>query len=371
MEENMTLILGLYAAGLAVSGLLFAYRLGKAGEKRLCALIGMILGLPLAYAGAKLFFLLHNAGLDLRNWSAETMFLPRWEELSFAGGCLGFVLGIRVAAGILRVPGGKALDLFAVSPVDGSKQVLYHETYPTWLDWIEGMLFTDNGLYMVRAFETGWQQIYFLGYDGTVRRLTDGPNWRIDLVRAEKDGTVYFTAQRDDLHIRQALYKVSPKGVITPLTDESLNVAGVQFSPDGKYFVAQTSSLAVPTQVRVYQTSKPSVNWLVADQKGPDYDAAKYSLGKLVTITNDGFEFPGILYYPKDFDPSKKYPVHVDIYGGPDSPQVTDRWVAPSRFAWYAENGIIERTDRRLPRFRPQRPRRPGLHLQAACDGGN
>ena len=89
-------------------------------------------------------------------------------------------------------------------------------------------------------------------------------------------------------------------------------------------------------------TSKPSVNWLVADQKGPDYDAAKYSLGKLVTITNDGFEFPGILYYPKDFDPSKKYPVHVDIYGGPDSPQVTDRWVAPSRFAWYAENGIIE-----------------------------
>ena len=54
------------------------------------------------------------------------------------------------------------LDLFAVSPVDGSKQVLYHETYPTWLDWIEGMLFTDNGLYMVRAFETGWQQIYFL-----------------------------------------------------------------------------------------------------------------------------------------------------------------------------------------------------------------
>ena len=114
MEENMTLILGLYAAGLAVSGLLFAYRLGKADEKRLCALIGMILGLPLAYAGAKLFFLLHNAGLDLRNWSAETMFLPRWEELSFAGGCMGFVLGIRVAAGILRVPGGKALDLFAV-----------------------------------------------------------------------------------------------------------------------------------------------------------------------------------------------------------------------------------------------------------------
>ena len=114
MEENITLILGLYAAGLAVSGLLFAYRLGKAGEKRLCALLGMILGLPLAYAGAKLFFLLHNAGLDIRNWSAESIFQPQWEELSFAGGCLGFTLGIWTAAKILHVRGGKALNLFAV-----------------------------------------------------------------------------------------------------------------------------------------------------------------------------------------------------------------------------------------------------------------
>ena len=234
------------------------------------------------------------------------------------------------------------LDLYAVSPVDGSKNVLYHEHYPTWLDWIEGMLFTEKGLYMVRAFETGWQQIYFLGYDGTVRRLTDGPNWRVALVRAEKDGTVYFTAQRDDLHIRQALYKVSPKGVITPLTDESLNATGVQFSPDGKYFVAQTSSLAVPSQLRVYQTSKPSKNWLVADQKGPDFDASKYSLGKVITIENEGFVLPGIIVFPKDFDPAKKYPVHVDIYGGPDSPQVTDRWAAPTRYAWYQQNGIIE-----------------------------
>ena len=234
------------------------------------------------------------------------------------------------------------LDLYAVSPADGSKSVLYHETYPTWLDWIEGMLFTEKGLYMVRAFETGWQQIYFLGYDGTVRRLTDGPNWRVSLVRAEKDGTVYFTAQRDDLHVRQALYKVSPKGVITPLTDESLNVAGVQFSPDGKYFVAQTSSLSVPTQLRVYQTSKPSKSWLVADQMTPNYEAMRSALGQIVTITHDGFTLPGVIYYPTDFDPAKKYPVHVDIYGGPDTPQVTDRWSPPGRNSWYAQHGIIE-----------------------------
>ena len=234
------------------------------------------------------------------------------------------------------------LDLYAVSPADGSKSVLYHEYYPTWLDWIDGMIFSEKGLYMVRSFETGWQQVYFLGYDGAVKRLTDGPNWRVSLVRAEKDGTVYFTAQRDSLHVREALYKVSPKGVITALTDESLSVAGVQFSPDGKYFAAMTSSLGAPPQLRVYQTSNPSKNWLVADAAGPDFRASDYSLGQIVSIVHDGFELPGVIYYPKDFDPSRKYPVHVDIYGGPDSPQVADRWASPQRYAWYAENGIIE-----------------------------
>ena len=234
------------------------------------------------------------------------------------------------------------LDLYAVSPLDGGKKVVYHEFYPTWLDWIDGMLFSEKGLYMVRSFETGWQQVYFLSYDGQVRRLTDGPNWRVSLVRAEKDGTVYFTAQRDPLHVREALYKVSPKGVITALTDENLSVAGVQFSPDGKYFVAMVSSLEVPTQLRVYQTSKPSKNLLVADMAGLDFRPEDFPLGKMVSIVNDGFELPGILYLPKDFDPAKKYPVHVDIYGGPDSPQVADRWSSPVRYAWYLDHGIIE-----------------------------
>lgn len=114
MEGNNTLIFCLYAAGLALSGLLYAYCLGRQGNKRLCALSGMILGLPLAYAGAKLFFLLKHMGLDIGSWTAETVFSAAWEEFSFAGGCIGFTLGIWTAAKILRIPGGKALDLFAV-----------------------------------------------------------------------------------------------------------------------------------------------------------------------------------------------------------------------------------------------------------------
>ena len=241
------------------------------------------------------------------------------------------------------------IDLYAVNATDGSKRHVYNETYKTWLNWFDGVIFTDNGLYMAREFETGWQQIYYLSYDGaTFRRLTDGPNWNVSIIRVdEKKGDVYFTAKRDAV-AKQALYKVDKKGVITALTDPAYNAAGVSFSPDGKYFAASLSNVTTPTFISIFPSSGKNIRKgrIVADMKGSEYDPSKYALGSLVSITTeDGFDLPGMIVYPKDFDASRKYPVHVDIYGGPNTPLVRDRWVTPnSSNQWYSENGIIQIT---------------------------
>ena len=241
------------------------------------------------------------------------------------------------------------LDLYAVNPSDGSRRHVYNETYKTWLNWIYSAIFTDKGLYMVREFETDWQQIYFLSYDGSeFRRLTDGENWNVNIVKVDdRKGDVYFTARRDAV-ARQALYKVDKKGGITALTDTLYNASGVSFSPDCKYFVASYSNVTTPTQIGIFPVSGKNVGKpvVVEDMKGPDYDPAKYALGKLVFMTTeDGFRLPGMIVYPKNFDPSGKYPVHVDIYGGPDTPMVRDRWVTPNPDnQWYSENGIIQIT---------------------------
>ena len=266
------------------------------------------------------------------------------------------------------------IDLYAVNVADGSKRHVYNETYKTWLNWFDGVVFTDKGLYMAREFETGWQQIYFLSYDGKeFRRLTDGPNWNVSIVRVdEKKGDVYFTAKRERV-AKQALYKVDKKGKIWALTHPDYNATGISFSPDGKYFVASYSNLQTPDRIGIFQTKggwesdgyysvcAPGYgrigpdylrtrfhpeHLVVADRKGPDYVSSKYALGEIFTIlTDDGLRLPAVIVYPKDFDETKKYPVHVDIYGGPDTPLVRDRWVMPTAAnQWYSENGIIQIT---------------------------
>ena len=239
------------------------------------------------------------------------------------------------------------LDLYALDPSNGSRRHVYNETYKTWLNWIYSAIFTDKGLYMVREFETDWQQIYFLSYDGTdFRRLTDGPNWNVNIIRVdEKKGDVYFTAKRDAV-AKQALYKVNRKGNITALTDPAYNAVGIVFSPDGKHFVASYSNITTPTRIGVFSASGKPSEYPVADMKGPDYISSKYALGELVYMTtDDGLRLPGLIVYPKGFDPSRKYPVHVDIYGGPDTPLVRDRWITPNADnQWWSDNGIIQIT---------------------------
>ena len=72
------------------------------------------------------------------------------------------------------------IDLYAVNVADGSKRHVYNETYKTWLNWFDGVVFTDRGLYMAREFKTGWQQIYFLSYDGKeFRCVMNGLSWYV------------------------------------------------------------------------------------------------------------------------------------------------------------------------------------------------
>lgn len=238
------------------------------------------------------------------------------------------------------------LDLFAVSAETGSLKQIYHEQYPTWLDFMDGITFSEKGLYMARSFETGWEQIYFLSYDGlTLRRITDGTNWNVSIVRVEeRKGNVYFTANRDS-DVRTTLYKVDRRGRVTALTDTSYSVSGVEFSADGRTFDATLSNMRTPGRKVRVSVSDPRRITLISDNAPSDFAPSSLPLPEVMYMTtSDGFKLPAAISYPKEFDPSVRYPVVMEIYGGPGTEYVRDIWrdrnVTPMR-KWFYENGFI------------------------------
>ena len=234
------------------------------------------------------------------------------------------------------------LRLYSVDAEKGKLETIYKEEYPTWVNWMDDMLFASDGLYMVRDFETLWQQIYFLSYDGkTFTRLTDGINWRISLVKLnEKTREVYFTSHRDsDVH--SCLYKVNAEGKITLLSDPMKNVDRVEIADDFKSYSITLSDInsqpvtyhyKVGRRGKITETSVEKSE-MELPQDRPVKDIVYLSL-------EDGTRIPASVALPKDFDSSKQYPLVMEIYGGPD---VNDRWRGISdRDMWYYNNGIIK-----------------------------
>ena len=266
------------------------------------------------------------------------------------------------------------LNLFAVDAETGAKRLIYNEKYPTWVDWFESMEFGRNGLYVARRFETGWDQIYFISYDGkTVKRLTDSHLWSATVLNAdEKRGKLYFSAKIDGAPrvsvfsvdiprialqssvpsktAGKAPAKKSPEkfGTLTVLTPLQFNAAGVNFAEDALSFTAYISNSTTPTQVVRYRLKNGKVlnSRVLRDLTPEGYKAEDYALPQLITMTtHDGFTLPAMVTYPKGFDPSgkTKYPVVMEIYGGPDTPYVRDQWRAPNAAnQWFSENGIIK-----------------------------
>ena len=233
------------------------------------------------------------------------------------------------------------LELFAVSASDGSLREVYREEYPTWVEWIDDMLFTDDGFYMARNFETGWEQIYFLGYDGSLTRLTDGENWDIRLLRTDGKGRVWFTAKRDS-RLHPALYLLDRKGRVTALTDPELYVEGVQFSEDGKSFTAYVSTARTPKLRISGRSDRLDCEPLPQETETSAEGGAPAPYPEIVKIENDGFELYALMSLPEDFDPSRKYPVVMQLYGGPGTPYVRDIWKnRDASDEWCYRNGVI------------------------------
>lgn len=241
-------------------------------------------------------------------------------------------------------------NVYAVNPRTGYKSKVYTEHQDTWIDWMNEMLFSDDGIYIVRDFDM-WQQVYFMSYDGSkFTKLTDGENWSVSLLKVSKK-YLFFTAKNYS-KTRTDLYRITLRNKkVERVSYGEYNFERILISDDDRNITAIASNAVTPSflvniSIPASGNLRSAVKTVLADSKGKDFDKYAIALPEIHNYTTrDGYEIPYSVIWPIDMDKTKKYPVHVDIYGGPDNPQVRDRWVDVSMAnQWWANHGVIQVT---------------------------
>ncbi len=243
------------------------------------------------------------------------------------------------------------LEILAADATTGKSRVFYDETNDYYIDITDDWHFLEDGKrFLMTSEKSGYNHIYLYNLDGSlVKQLTDG-QWDVTKVYGFDGKEVYFQAAKKSSVERQ-IYAVNLKGQMREVIGrEGTNQA--RFSNDFSYLININSSITQPRQFELY-TNKGKLVRVLEDNHEFAEKLKTFNLGekKLLKISDPAFVLPNgeqvemdawqIL--PPDFDPSKKYPVLIYVYGGPGHQTVNNAW-ADSDFWWMqllAQHGII------------------------------
>ena len=235
--------------------------------------------------------------------------------------------------------------IYGTNPGTGKKRLVYEEHQPSWVDLdMDGRIdfLNSNKGFIIKSDKDGWLHLYLYGMDGKLKnRLTEG-RWQVTNVLRinEDDGVLFFTA-RKEASTRTDLYRVKLSGKeLTRLTFGEYT-HNVNLSPEGSYFITTYSNVSTPTKMALCN-EKGKVLRELGDVRGKEFDNYELAKTELVAVkTPDGYNLPATITLPLDLDPSKKYPVLISIYGGPNAGTVSDRWAGIGG-QWWALEGLIQ-----------------------------
>ena len=207
----------------------------------------------------------------------------------------------------------------------------------TFLPW-------DSSKFLFQSQRDGYRHLYL--YDlkkGRSTQLTSGKWVVMELMGFNEKAKSVIIASNEISPIQRNLFAIDVKSGRRTLLDNGRGYHSGELSASGQWLRDSYSEPDVPRVIAVTNTQKPSPKTLfTAENPWKDYNMPEYSCGKLKTA--DG---QTDLYYrmvkPVDFDPTKKYPTVIYVYGGPHAHNVDARWHYGSRSweTYMAQKGYL------------------------------
>jgi dipeptidyl-peptidase-4 len=211
-------------------------------------------------------------------------------------------------------------------------RTLFEESDERWTEPETGPMFLPESTteFLWLSERDGFMNLYLYKTDGTLVKQLTHFKWVVkEVLGFDGKGThVYLSGTGVDPRDTH-LFKVNIRsGKATKLTVETGTHRG-QLSGDGMYLLDNFSSITTPRKINLLTTRNGKVQ-NVFTAKNP---LEEYTVGMTDFITlkaEDGTDLYGKIIKPHDFDPEKKYPVLVYVYGGPHAQLVTNSWGAGS-----------------------------------------
>jgi len=217
----------------------------------------------------------------------------------------------------------------------GASKAIQSESDPAWIDvktmWNDGdpsgWDWINNGKeFLWLSEKDGWRHIYKIDLNGKETLITKDA---FDVIKPEffdvPNKLIYFSASPKNA-AQEYLYKVSlDGGKAERITPEVYNGSNkYTISPNGKLAIFNNSSVDGVSAGTVI--SLPDHKELVAAKRSAKADPAKSKAEFFQITTQDGVTLDGWVVKPKNFDPTKKYPIVFTVYGEPGSQTVTDNF---------------------------------------------
>lgn len=242
------------------------------------------------------------------------------------------------------------LNTYAVNPLNGSKRLYMHEEQKTWID-LDGasdrIRFLQNGKgFLYESDVTGWNHIYYYDMSGKLKNAVTAGKFTVTDINYvdEKRGIVYFTARGIENTARHDLYSIQLNGKqLKRITFGDYNHTIVSQSPDGSFFVTQYNNATTPTRLALLNNKGKLIKELgnSATSNFNNYALAKTEIIRVKS--DDGlYDLPMKITWPLRMEKSKKYPVLISIYGGPNAGTVWDSWSLNGTQQFYAKEGLIQ-----------------------------
>jgi dipeptidyl-peptidase-4 len=226
------------------------------------------------------------------------------------------------------------------------KKEIYRETSDKYVEPQNPIVFLpwDSNLFIMQSQKDGFNHLYLYNTKGEcVKQLTQG-NWVVMEVLGFNQKTKSVIIASNECHpLQRNFFAVDTKTGKRTLLDNGRGVHRGELSASGALFYDKHTEPDVPRNIDVVNTlNKKSVRLLTAANPWSEYIVPQYESGS-IKAADGKTDLYWRMVKPADFDPTKKYPTVVYVYGGPHAHNVDASWHWASRSweTYMAQKGYI------------------------------